>query len=526
MCPTLAMTDAQRQQRFESPLRLFYSYSHRDERLLDRFRPHLSVLRREGVLQEWHDRRISAGHEWQDEIDEQLESAHIVLLLISADFLASDYIHERELRRALEKHDAGQACVIPVILRPVDNWQSGELGRLQALPKDGKAVTTWDNRDEAWSDVVRGIRRVVEELTAPPPERSQPPDEPERPQQRPDNADQPSPDRAEDGHLAGTAIQVLAKLMQTPSVRDAASNFREEFKTTGEQIRVLGAYKGIHDRFQQLEDSYKLIYLVARRVPHDDNSWHDLDANEPEVDTGIDDLLSFTARAPFARSEALWTQQLGRVRAELRGAVGTRDAGQLTSVLRKLSEILARQPFRINDRLVTTARNLHLSGLAQAMTILRDGLVRLDSAGTAKHETQQFEDGVDALTRLDYSLQTLVDNHDCLQAIDNELRRVEALLDQDVGEAIHAWQDLGPMVQALSCESDAVWATKVRETATELEVALTTGDPVTIKRSFRLFRSQASRSFHQVDQDLLSLCDELLNVGEPLSRVLRQMQDD
>lgn len=526
MGATLAITDAQCQQYFRSPLRLFYSYSHRDERLLDKFRAHLSGLRREGVLQEWHDRRISAGSEWHDEINEQLEAAHIVLLLVSADFLASDYIQDRELRRALEKHAAGQARVIPVILRPVDNWQAGQLGRLQALPTDGKAVTTWDNRDEAWSDVVRGIRKVVAELTTPPPEPLRPADEPERRQPLADASVPPSPEPVEDGRLVGTAIQVLARLMQAPAVRDAVSNFREEFNAACDQIRVLSAYKGLHDRFQQLEDSFKLIYLVARRLPSDGNAWIDLEVNEPEVDTGIDDLLSFAARTPFARSDALWIQQLDRSRAELRDAVVIHDPVRLTAVLRKVNEVLARQPYRINDRLVTMARNLRLSDLAEAMTTLRDGLARLDSDREARLEMEQFEGGVDALTRLDHNLQTMVDDHDSFQTIDNELRRVEALLDQDVGEASRAWQDLGPMAQALGGGNDAGWATKLGDAATELELALMTGDPVAIKRSFRLFRSQANRSFHQVDQDLLSLCDELRNVGVPLSRLLQQLQND
>src|SRR5262249_2529519 len=143
-----------------------------------------------------------------------------------------------------------------------------------------------------------------------------------------------------------------------------------------------------------------------------------------------------------------------------------------------------------------------------------------------RHEMEQFEVGVEAMTRLDQSLQTLVDNHDALQTIDNELRRVEALLDQDVGEVIVAWQDLGPMTQTLLTGKETGWATRLSEAATELEAALETGDPVAIRRSFRLFRSQVGRIFHQVDQDLLRLSDELQLVGEPLSRVLRRMQDD
>jgi hypothetical protein len=103
---------------------------------------------------------IGAGEEWKGAIDRNLEEAQIVLLLISPDFLASAYCYDIETKRAVERHDRGEARVIPVILRPCD-WHEAPFGKLQALPRDGKAVTSWRNRDEAWKDVAQGIRRAV-----------------------------------------------------------------------------------------------------------------------------------------------------------------------------------------------------------------------------------------------------------------------------------------------------------------------------------------------------------------------------
>jgi len=144
-------------------LNLFFSYSHRDEVLRDELARHLKNLEREGMIRTWHDRRIDAGREWEGEISENLEKADIVLLLISSDFIASDYCYDREMTRALELHDAGETRVIPVILRPMD-WQTERLARLQALPTDAKPVTEWTDQDTAFLDVTRGIRRVVEEV--------------------------------------------------------------------------------------------------------------------------------------------------------------------------------------------------------------------------------------------------------------------------------------------------------------------------------------------------------------------------
>jgi hypothetical protein len=145
------------------PLRLFYSYSHKDEAMRDTLETHLALLRHEGVIASWHDRKIVAGQEWKGQIDRHLDEADIILLLVSADFLASDYCHKIEMERALERHQAREARVIPVIIRAVD-WSGARFAMLQALPKDGQPVSRWADPDEAWTDVARGLRRAAEEL--------------------------------------------------------------------------------------------------------------------------------------------------------------------------------------------------------------------------------------------------------------------------------------------------------------------------------------------------------------------------
>lgn len=151
-------------QKFSLPLRFFYSYSHRDDRLIRSLEEHLALLRREKLIEPWHFRKLSPGTEWEAQIDEHLEKAHVILLLVSSSFLASDYCYGTEMKRAMEKHERGEARVIPIILRPVD-WHAAPFGRLQGLPTDGKAVTEWPNRDRAWTIVSSVIRKVVHELT-------------------------------------------------------------------------------------------------------------------------------------------------------------------------------------------------------------------------------------------------------------------------------------------------------------------------------------------------------------------------
>jgi len=148
-------------------IKLFYSYAHEDEELRNKLENHLSVLKRSGVVDEWHDRRIIAGSEWAGQIDKSLDDADVILLLISADFLASDYCYDIEMRRALERHEAGEAVVIPVVLRAVD-WSGAPFGKLHALPTDALAVTSWTNIDEGFTVVAKGIRAAVENLRGDP----------------------------------------------------------------------------------------------------------------------------------------------------------------------------------------------------------------------------------------------------------------------------------------------------------------------------------------------------------------------
>lgn len=142
---------------------LFFSYSHADEALRDQLEVQLAMLKRQGVIEAWHDRRITAGENLNQAISERIESDDIILLLVSPDFLASNYCYDIEMARAMERHRAGEAVVIPVILRPSD-WLHPPLNELRATPRDGLAVTKWPDRDEAFLEVVKDIRAAAERL--------------------------------------------------------------------------------------------------------------------------------------------------------------------------------------------------------------------------------------------------------------------------------------------------------------------------------------------------------------------------
>ena len=148
---------------------IFFSYSHADEALRDALEKHLAQLKREGAITTWYDRRIAAGDPIDNSVSERLERAEIILLLVSSDFLSSEYCYGVEMKRAIERHEAGEARVIPIILRPCD-WHSAPFGRILALPTDAKPVTKWADLDDAFLDIAKGIRAALPTLSIPAPE--------------------------------------------------------------------------------------------------------------------------------------------------------------------------------------------------------------------------------------------------------------------------------------------------------------------------------------------------------------------
>jgi hypothetical protein len=146
-----------------TPLEVFYSYSHDDEDYRKKLGKHLSVLRRAGLITDWHDRDIDAGTAWQEQIDRHLLSADIVLLLVSASFIASDYCWGDEITKALARHKEKKARVIPIILHPC-GWLMTPLKELQGVPRDNKAISLWANEHAAFDHVLTEIAKVVDDL--------------------------------------------------------------------------------------------------------------------------------------------------------------------------------------------------------------------------------------------------------------------------------------------------------------------------------------------------------------------------
>jgi hypothetical protein len=144
-------------------LKAFFSYAHEDVDVIANLQKHLAPLRHEEIVEFWYDRDLVAGENWDDAITSRLEDADIVIVIVSSDFVSSEYAYGKELSRALELHERGQLRVVPVIARNC-RWQNLPIGRLQALPESGRPITSWTDRDDAYVSVALGIEEVARQL--------------------------------------------------------------------------------------------------------------------------------------------------------------------------------------------------------------------------------------------------------------------------------------------------------------------------------------------------------------------------
>jgi len=141
--------------------KIFISYAHKDEKYKEELVEHMSGLRRAGIISEWNDRKIVPGQNWSEQISSNLKSSNIILFLISASFMNSDYCMGIEVETALDMHEKGEAQIIPIVIRAVD-WTDSEISKIQGLPKDARPISSWENADEAWLDVVGGLKDHIQ----------------------------------------------------------------------------------------------------------------------------------------------------------------------------------------------------------------------------------------------------------------------------------------------------------------------------------------------------------------------------
>ncbi|MCP4426303.1 MAG: hypothetical protein GY803_17570 [Chloroflexi bacterium] len=321
---------------------------------------------------------------------------------------------------------------------------------------------------------------------------------------------------------AKTGLQLLAQLANEPQVRGAVRDYQQDFKMAQGGIETIRFYKNQHDLFQEIETSYNVIIHNDReRLPEDNTAWSNIVTNQLLLKEPIHELIETAAAPLYAVRAGYWLATLRRGQESLQTAIEEKDLDELETALRLLFRALDRGLPRVNGLLVDAVIDLPLNRLVEVMKAVHDRL----QAGLSPEAKERIVASILSLGQLDESLTELVFHHNEWQGLDDELRRIDTLLtDNDISELELTWPDLQTMAEGLLKNNEEGWGVSLERLGDRLDKTLSAdppSSPATINGIFRAYRLQVSRRFRAVDDKLLSLCEDLRKIGEPLDLLLR-----
>jgi hypothetical protein len=322
--------------------------------------------------------------------------------------------------------------------------------------------------------------------------------------------------------VAANGLAALNELMQfSRNVYDAVILFQSYFRVAYEQVESLSNYKDLHDLLHHLQfHCYNGISQAALRFPSDDLTLDNLIDYSLTLDEIYDGLNRLTAWPSMPGQELAWIEEVGLAKTDLADAIQALDEKILRKVVWRLNRLLATQPARINALLNHSARALSLPALISALSRICDTLRSLEL--DAK-KVSTFFSGVDALAKLNETLNVLVDEHDQWQMLDVELRRIEGLIDRDLDELENSWPDVKIKAAPLCETIGEAWAEAWRRDRDLLDDALRMGNPQKSRRGFRSYQRRAIERFYRVDSELKMLCNDMRQIGTPLASVLEMI---
>ena len=524
------------------PLKIFYSYAHEDKTLRGELGKHLANCRSQKICEDWSDGDIVAGDEWDTEIKDKLRSSDFILLLISADFLNSEYIGSVEMQEAMQRHLAAKARVIPIMLRPCE-YSGAVFTKLQGLPSEMKPVTSWTDQDEAWTDVVKGLKAAFEKFrksfngTGPAaaatsdPSLIKPPPETPKPSSVPGEALNVA--QEENRALAATstkAFQGLSELMANPKINRFVADEEKGLIAADKALQVLVDYKNVHDRLHDLQfKCYNYIFQEGRKL-EDEIDWPLLD--QPEKDfASLSEALQQAAQQPSLSEEDFsWLDGLGDAGKQLSKACNDLSIAPLQDAARIIRAILEVRPTIFDTKLCAAARTLPLQDLRDALGAVRGkmspNLINSDAG-------KRFSAGVDALPQLSENLQTLTTEHTRWQVIATTFWSIDALIDQNLDVLRKGWPKLRERLEKICADNPSRWATGILESAKKLDALFAAPTPdnskdvqrwaTKVRQTYTSCSNDGGTRFYQVDLSLKRLCDELRDVQMALAHVLEEL---
>ena len=328
-----------------------------------------------------------------------------------------------------------------------------------------------------------------------------------------------APSVRDQSHSVGKGLIALSELMQAPEVQESVVRYQTVFQAALEQIDILYNYKSLHDQLHELEfKCYNYIIQQCKPSRRDDVNWDTLMIYEIDFHDIITEIKYIVNQKSFDSDESGWIQDLDQAWKDLHEAIEASDVNQLKSTARDVDRVLAYQPLRINVRLCTAARTLHLPYLEEALANVRD---KLNSFDLDPEKVSQFATGVDSLETLNHNLDALINEHDRWQNADQDLRRIEGTMGLDMEELRISWPYLKKTMEPLYGDNKEEWTKLFKEEVKKLEKAMAEENFVKTKHHFLRCRRRGMWRFFQVDKNLKKLCGHLRTVGEPLASVLK-----
>lgn len=489
---------------------IFISYSHKDKQWLERLQLNLKPFLRGSSIVAWDDTEIRPGADWKSEIDQALATTRVAVLLVSSDFLASDFIYQEELPYLLQAADERKVDVVPVSVR-FSAWKTAPFKTRQWANEPDKPLYDLDK-----SDREKALVQICEKLA------SFFADVPPAPLPDPS----PTPETvAIVSQSAEEGMKALVELMLSSDVRAKVATFEAVFSTSSRQIEVLGYYKDLHDLLHTLQfNCYNYLMNIvrsAKREPDDSTIWDNVVEYERALQKIIDGLRKAADKTSLSRTPLPWIQKLLVDLKRVFHAIDQNNVEDIAVAINPIQRILATEPSRINDRLSAAAEALDLPVLVDALVGVRNSI---DVTGVNRATVNKFGDGVNAIVDLKESLDQLIESHNRWQEIDIVLRRIEGVMTEDYSELEISWSDLRTMIESQVVHIEEDWANSLFRELSKLDSALREADLRKIRQAFQAVRTRANYRFYDVDYSLKDLCERLRKVGEPLTAAWEMIQ--
>jgi len=486
---------------------IFISYSHKDKEWLDTLQVNLKPFLREMPVVAWDDTRITAGSEWEEEINRALSVTKIAVCLVSTDFITSDFIYKKELPYLLKAADAKELTVIPISVG-FSAWKTTPLKSIQWANEPDKPLNDLDEADRE-----RALVKISELIASfladiPIPERDG----------ETTTITTKGGDTVKASQSAEEGLKALGELMLNPEVRGKVATFEAVFSASLKQIEILGYYKDLHDLLHTLQFScYSYLTSLVRNAklePDDISIWDNVIQYERALDQIIVGLRKSVDPSLTTRISLPWIQKLLVDLTQVFRAINENNIEGIATAIGPIQRVLATEPSRINDRLAAAAEAIQLPMLIEALVGVRNSI---DVTGVNREKVNKFGNGVNAICDLKDKLYELIENHNRWQEIDIVFRRIEGLMTNDYSELEISWPDLKAMTEAQVVNITDDWALLLARDIQKLDAALVTTDLKRIRQAFQSVRTRANYRFYEVDVSLKDLCDKLRKVGEPLS---------